>query len=89
MPNLMTLAPVAIKFCTLAYQLEQIETDSSQDAATKRANALAVLPQIESLVDSAAGLPAGAVEKYLTPAALALIYDGAVFAEAKIAAGHV
>lgn len=84
MPNLMTLVPVAIQFVTLAYKVEQIETDASKDAAAKRAEVLAVLPGLEALVDAGAGLPSGAVEKYLTPEALALIYDGAVYAEQKL-----
>lgn len=81
MPNLMTLVPVAIKFVTLAYQIEQVENNPDKDAPTKRAEVLALLPQLEPLIDAGAGLPAGTVEKYLTPGALALLYDGAVYAE--------
>lgn len=81
MVNVGTLIISSVRVATLGYQVEQIEANPNMDAPTKRAHVVALLPQFVPVVDTVAGLPAGTVEKYLTPDALAAIYDGAVLAE--------
>lgn len=85
MQNIASLITSAVKFASLAYQIEKVQTDTTTDAASKRASTVALLPQFVPLVDSVAGLPAGTVEKYLTPDTLGALYDGAELAEHALA----
>ena len=79
--NLSAVISNGIRFCLLAYQVEQIETSATKTDEQKRAEVLPLLDQALPLIDAGAGLPAGSVERYLTPEVLGALYDGAVFAE--------